>query len=128
MASILDFVPTILDITGAKKPGDLPGLNLTDQDALKARKSVFVESYNHDITDLKAPKKSLIARAVVDGWWKLLVPGPNKPDRSFAGVPDGVSLFDLKTDPLEKKNVAADHPEVVARLQGLLKKEWDVKG
>ena len=27
--------------------------------------------YNHDIIDLKAPEKSLIARAVVDGWWKL---------------------------------------------------------
>jgi len=127
LASILDFAPTILGITGAKNPGDLPGLDLTNHPSMMARKSVFVEGYHHDIADLGAPEKSLTARVVVDGWWKLIVPGPNNPTRPFAGVPDGVSLFDLKTDLLEKSNVAADHPDVVERLQGLLKEQWDVK-
>jgi len=128
LASIIDFAPTILGITGAKNPGDLPGLDLADHDAMKARKSIFVESYTHDIAELGAPEKSLTARMVVDGWWKLIVPGPNKPTRPFSGVPDGVALFDLKADPLEKADVAADHPEVVERLKGLLKADWDMKG
>ncbi len=127
LAHIVDFVPTILRITGAKNPGDIPGLDLADHDAMKARKSVFVEAYTHDIADLNAPQKSLIARVVVDGWWKLIVPGPVKPDKSFSGVPGEVSLFDLKTDPLEKTNVAKDHPEEVERLKALLKVDWDVK-
>jgi arylsulfatase A-like enzyme len=128
LAHIIDFVPTILDLTGAKNPGDLAGIHLTDRDAMKARKSVFVESYTHDIADLKAPEKSLIARVVVDGWWKLIVPGPTKPDRSFAGVPGKVSLFDLKADPLEKADVSKENPEVVERLKGLLKTNWDPEG
>ncbi len=121
LAHIVDFAPTILDITGAKAPGDLPGLNLTDRDAMKARKSVFVEAYTHDIADLADPSKSLTASAVIDGWWKLIVPGPVKPDRTFAGVPDKTVLFDLKSDPLEKKDVSKEHPEEVARLEALLK-------
>ncbi|QTN33268.1 sulfatase-like hydrolase/transferase [Akkermansiaceae bacterium] len=127
LAHIIDFVPTILDITGAKDPGDLPGLRLTDTVAMKARKSVFVESYTHDIAELGSPGKSLVANVAIDGWWKLIVPGPVKPDRPFAGVPAEISLFDLKADPLETKNLAAENPEVVERLKGLLKAQWEVE-
>ncbi len=82
LAHIIDFPKTILDITGAKNPGDLKGLNLMDQKALKARDTVFVEAYTHDIADLKDPSKSLIADVVIEGWWKLIVPGPVKPSRA----------------------------------------------
>ncbi|HSG34047.1 MAG TPA: sulfatase-like hydrolase/transferase, partial [Sphingomonadaceae bacterium] len=95
LAHIIDFAPTILDITGAKSPGGLPGLNLIDREAMKARDTVFVEAYTHDIADLGDPSKSLVADVVIDGWMKLILPGPAKPDRAFAGIPDEVSLFDL---------------------------------
>jgi uncharacterized sulfatase len=120
LAHIIDFAPTILKLTGAKDPGDLPGHDLTDRAAMKARKSVFVEAYTHDIADLADPSKSLIADVVIDGWWKLIVPSGVKPDRPFSGVPAATVLFDLKSDPLEKNDLAAEHPEVVARLKGLL--------
>ena len=96
LAHILDFAPTILDITGAQAGIDLPGLVLTDRDAMQARKSVFVEAYNHDISDLHTPAKSLIAQVVIDGWWKLIIPGPATPDRKFATVPPGIALFNLE--------------------------------
>lgn len=120
LAHIIDFTTTILDITGAKKPGDLPGLNLMDREALKARDTVFVESYTHDIADLKDPSKSLIADVVIEGWWKLIVPGPAKPDRPFSSVPSEPELYDLKNDPLEKNDLAKAHPEIVSKLKAKL--------
>ena len=120
LAHIIDFAPTILKITGAKDPGDLPGLNLTDQAAMKARKSVFVEAYTHDIADLADPAKSRITDVVIDGWWKLMVPGAAKPDRPFSGAPTTPVLYDLKSDPLEKTDVSKEHPEEAARLKALL--------
>ncbi len=122
LAHILDFPKTILDITGAENPGDLKGLNLMDQKALKARDTVFVEAYTHDIADLKDPSKSLIADVVIEGWWKLIVPGPVKPDRKYSGVPATTVLYDLKNDPLEKNDLAAKNPEIVAKLKAKLKK------
>jgi arylsulfatase A-like enzyme len=120
LAHIVDFPVTILDITGAKNPGDLPGLNLANRTAMKARKSVFVEAYTHDIADLADPSKSLIADVVIDGWWKLIVPGAAKPDRPFSGTPETTVLYDLKNDPLEKNDVSTKHPQEVARLKALL--------
>ena len=120
LAHVIDFAPTILAITGAKNPGDLPGLNLTDRDAMKARKTVFVEAYNHDIAELADPAKSRIADVVIDGWWKLIEPTGVKPDRPFSGVPGATALYNLKADPLEKTDMAGKHPEEIARLKALL--------
>lgn len=120
LAHAIDFSKTILDITGAKNPGDLPGLNLTDCTAMKARKTVFVEAYTHDIADIEDPAKSRIADVIIDGWWKLIVPGSAKPDRPFSGAPQTPVLYDLKSDPLENKDVSNEHPDEVARLKALL--------
>lgn len=129
LASIVDFAPTILKHAGIKAPDGLPGLDLTDQTAMKARKSVFVESYLHDLMDLDHPAKSLTARAVISENYKLIVPGKHKetnPRRaSFSKIAGVIELFDLKTDPTETKNLAAEKPEVVARLKGLLDAEWN---
>jgi uncharacterized sulfatase len=125
LAHVTDFPKTILDITGAKQPDDLPGLNLMDREAMKARKTVFVEAYTHDIADLDDPAQSLFAYAVIHGWWKLLIPGPVKPDRSFATAPDGVELYNLKADPLETQNLEAQHPEVVEQLKKRQMEHWD---
>lgn len=117
---LLDVTKTLLDITGATGPADLPGLNLTNRPALKARESVFVEAYTHDIADLADPSRSRIADVVIAGWWKLIVPGPARPDRPFSGVPESTVLYDLRNDPLEVTDLAGEHPEEVARLKAML--------
>ncbi len=49
------------------------------------------------------------------GDWKgIRLNVKNKPN-----VP--VELYNLATDPLEAKNVAADHPEIVARIIEIMK-------
>jgi len=100
------------------------GLNLMDPQSLKTRDAVFVEAYTHDIADLKDPTKSLIAEVIVDGWWKLIVPGPVKPDRPFSGVPAAPELYNLETDPMENNDLAAKHPDVVAKLRAKLEKRY----
>lgn len=124
LAHVVDFVPTILDVAGAEKPAELPGENLLDREAMGRRRTIFVESYNHDITDLDRPERSLIARVVIDRWWKLIVPGQAKPDRRFATVPNEPALFDLRSDPLERTDLSEEHPEVVLELQAKLASEW----
>jgi len=125
LAHVTDLPKTILDITGAKDLGDLPGLNLMDRDAMKSRRTVFVEAYNHDMADLSKPAKSLFANVVIHDWWKLLLPGPATPDRAFATAPQGIELYNLETDPYEEINVAAEHPEVVQQLQALQMEQWN---
>ena len=127
LASIIDFVPTTLKACGLKVPADLPGLDLTDRKAMAGRKSVFVEAYTHDVADLNQPEKSLVTRVVVDGWMKLLIPGGSRPSKSFASAPTEIELYDLKADPFEKKNLAKDRPEDVARLKAIQDAQWNGK-
>lgn len=58
--------------------------------------------------ELHAPKPDL--RAVRDGSWKLIA----------AATGTRAELYDLATDPGERRDVAAAHPDVVARLRAAL--------
>ncbi len=127
LASIVDIVPTILTACGLEVPEDLPGINLLDRDAMTDRKSVFVEGYTHDIAALGKPEQSLVTQVIVTGWSKLLLPGKNRPDKAYTSAPDEVELFDLKSDPFEKNNLAKQRPEEVARLKELQKAQWDAE-
>lgn len=125
LAHVTDVTKTILELTEASDPGDLPGLNLLDREAMKERNTVFVEAYTHDMADLDAPQKSLLANVVIDGWWKLIIPTDVEPRMRFATKPERLELYDLKTDPYEKENVADQHPDVVARLMRLQEAQWN---
>ncbi len=124
LASIVDFVPTILKMAGAKAPGDLPGLDLTDTAAMRARQTVFVEAYTHDIADLAAPQRSLIAQVVISGWSKLLIPGPARPDKPHSSAPREIELFDLSSDARELTNLALQRPDEVRRLKAMQDQAW----
>ncbi len=128
LASIIDIAPTILQAAGVETK-DLPGLKLTDRKSVSARPSILIESYRHDIMDLDDPAKSLISQVVIDGWSKLILPGPVKQDGSkakFAATAGVVELFDLKTDPLETKNLAAERPQEVTRLKSIQDAFWKI--
>jgi arylsulfatase len=45
-------------------------------------------------------------------------------EQSAVAVPKNWELFDLKADPGETRNIAAEHPEVVARLEAAYDKWW----
>lgn len=124
LASVIDFVPTVLTACGLKLPADLPGLNLLDRPAMTARKSVFVEAYTHDVADLGHPLNSLVAQVVISGWSKLIVPGTARPYKYNVSSPTAIELFDLKTDSLEEHDLAAGRADEVKRLQAIQKDRW----
>lgn len=62
LAHVTDFPKTILGITGAEQPGDLPGLNLMDREAMKARETAFVEADTHDMADLADQYPDVVLR------------------------------------------------------------------
>ena len=127
LASIIDFVPSVLKIAGVKGPSDLPGLDLLDRPAMTARKSVFVEAYTHDIAELGKPEKSLVSRVIITGWSKLIEPGPVGPDKAYTSAPKTVELYDLQADPLETKNLAGDRAADVERLRALQQAAWHLQ-
>jgi len=125
LASIIDIVPTTLKACGLKVPSDLPGLDLLDRPSMTSRKSIFVESYTHDIAELDQPQKSLVAQVVISGKHKLILPGSIRPDRAFTSAPSEIELYDLRADPYEKENLAAKQSEEVSRLKGIQNGEWN---
>ena len=121
LASILDFPKTILNLAGVEAPADLPGLDLRDRTALEKRKALLVASYTHDVIDLDDPTQSLTSKALIDGWWKLIVPGPNEEPIAWVArsgnADQDIQLYNLKNDPHETQNLAAEQPKKVAQLK-----------
>ncbi len=133
LVSSIDLVPTILSAAGARVPEDLPGLNLLanlENGRPLGREAIFGESFAHDIADIANPEASLLFRWCVEGKWKLLLTYDGEVNRyasTHPRVEKRPQLFDLAVDPHEKTNVAADHPEVVARLAGRIARWYEVK-
>jgi len=121
-AMTIDVLPTVADFVRAPM-GQLPIDGKSIRPLLEAAK------------DAKSPHEALYfywgreLQAVRSGPWKLHVPhGYNKPDPVGGDAKPGKmttpriekSLFHLGNDIGESKNVAAENPEVVARLEKLL--------
>jgi len=138
LASSLDILPTVLAACGVEPPAGLPGVNLLDDAATAARREVFGECFTHTLLDFDDPARSLLWRWVVTDRWKLIVPAAVPGRRTFPtwqgrnvddvsrlnwerGEPE---LFDVAADPAELTDVAAAHPDVVARLRQDLDTWW----
>ncbi|HJN14364.1 MAG TPA: sulfatase-like hydrolase/transferase, partial [Armatimonadota bacterium] len=100
----MDWLPTIAELTGAT----LPARRLDGRSLAPVLKS----------DDAPAPRDVMhwqqgMQWAARDGDWKLVVNGVGAADdeKEF--------LSDLSRDATERKNIAREHPEAVARLRGL---------
>ncbi len=122
IASTIDLLPTFAAAAGAALPRNpIDGVNLLPllegQEDANPRRTFFYY-YAHQL------------RAVRKDRWKLLLPhrsrsyeGQEPGQDGFPGkygeLQVGLALHDLVTDPGERKNVAADHPNLVRDLQAL---------
>jgi arylsulfatase A-like enzyme len=109
IAGIWDLLPTFCHIAGVEPPGDrvLDGVNLLPvmlgaQSAAPPRESVIMDESTIRLGD-----------------WKLFLK-TEKPGGKKGGERQGTaagSLYNMKADPGETTDVAAGHPEIVARLR-----------
>jgi uncharacterized sulfatase len=119
LVSTLDIASTIFQAAGVKTKGAVPGFSLLDfasgAPADLNRRTLFGELFVHTAIDLENPAANLTHRWLRQNNWKIIVPtGANQP----------VELYDLKTDPLEKNNLAKLQPQIVISLRGELDAWW----
>ena len=121
LISLVDFMATCADIVGAKLPDNAGEDSVSFLPALlgKADHPLREALVHHSING---------KFAIRQGQWKLeLCPGsggwsaPRDPQAVKQGLPS-IQLYDLSADLAERKNLQAEHPEVVARLTKLLQK------
>ncbi len=134
LVSSIDIAPTILKLAGADVPKAMTGIDLRDGDALKKRNTVFGADHSHDIVGVDKRVANMESRFVVHGDWKLILHNPkNFPPPKYAGRPNGKKnnpegkpeLYNLISDPHEKKNLADKHPEKLSALSKKLNAWWD---
>ena len=116
--SAVDIMPTLLKLAGAKVPPDGDGIDLLDDEALRARPFVAGQNSTHDIVQIGNPASSLRYRWLVAGDWKLIV------SSGLNGATEPPRLFNLKQDAGELHDLAAAQPAKSAELQKLLDGWW----
>ncbi|MBL8897535.1 MAG: sulfatase [Planctomycetes bacterium] len=132
LCSSVDIVPTVLAAAGVQAPANLPGYDLLPilkSGAPTPRKEVLGEGFAHDVVSVERPAETLLYRWVIDGRWKLLLTYDGEVGRHASSHPrteKRPQLFDLLADPHEQRNLAAEHPELVARLAARLAAWWPV--
>lgn len=100
VCSFIDWMPTLCAITGIEDlPDEFDGENVSDV--------WFGENRERSKPLFWKTSATASSPAIRDGQWKLHL-GRRRGSET--------ELYDLSTDPSESRNVAEDHPEVVARL------------
>lgn len=107
---LVDVMPTLLDLSAIAAPAGMQGQSmrpLLEKGAGWKRRPPIAERQPMGGTDFPGAAESY---AIMDGNWKLIhnvVRPPGQPE---------FELFDFYQDPLDQKNVALEHPDVVERL------------
>jgi arylsulfatase A len=119
ICGMFDVLPTLASLAGVKLPAD------RKIDGKDVRSVLMDERVSKSLHDDFYYFKGLKLQAVRDSEWKLVLPSGDgtagKKKTAGGTVSESVAeLFNLKTDIGETKDVAAQHPEVVARLQKLV--------
>jgi arylsulfatase len=122
LAAHIDFFPTIADITGAKLKDDV-------KTQVEGRSLVPL------LEDPQAPWSERLLFTHVGRWPKGANPDTAKYHQTSVRAPrwhlvcegkggKNWQLFDLKADPGEKTDVAAQHPKVVEELDAAFDRWW----
>ena len=100
-----DMLPTLAELGGGKAPEGLDGLSMVP--------ALLGSRPGRPTTSSSTGSSTKTASSRRCGW------ATGRPSGSGPGGP--IELYDLKTDIGETHDVAAEHPEVVARIEAYLK-------
>ena len=117
LASSIDLWPTLAALLGTPAPSGLPGINLTDDAAVRARTTIYGEQHPHNIADVDHPAAGVERLWIIDDGWKLIMPKPG------AGG-TGPEIYHLRDDPWEKTELSASQPGKVKELSARLEQWW----
>jgi len=107
----VDLFPTLLELCDLPTPGGLQGESLLRQlDGSQVRKECAF-SFTRFNTTVLSPEG-----------WSLILPTAE----GECGEQLALELFDLRTDPHQRRNVAAAHPDVVERLRKLAQQRLEI--
>jgi hypothetical protein len=108
LAAHIDILPTLAEIAGLKRPRNKPDgrslLPLLRGEPGDANRALVVQVSQR----LDRPRKWANS-AVLSGHWRLI---------------NGAALYDLRADPGQQKDVAADHPDQAAKLREEYERWW----
>lgn len=110
-ARVLDVAPTLLALAGLAPPAGMLGRDLLQEKGAPGFR--YVETYGGAVPGIPGAKTFMASRppmreSVVKDGWKLI-----RHDNH-------AELYDLREDPMEEKDLAADMPEKVQELVPLL--------
>ncbi|MCX6889525.1 MAG: arylsulfatase [Verrucomicrobia bacterium] len=106
LTSSVDFLPTAAELSGVHGPKGLDGHSIVPT-LLGKGQQVVHESLYFEIYE------PYFQQAVRMGDWKGYRLGTKAP----------LELYDLKSDPAEKQNLAAAHPDIVKRIEAIMTAE-----
>ncbi len=106
LTSSVDFLPTAADLSGVPSPKGLDGHSIVPTLLGKGQQVVHASLY----FEIYEP---YFQQAVRMGDWKGYRLGTKAP----------LELYDLKSDPVEKQNIAAAHPDIVKRIEAIMTAE-----
>jgi arylsulfatase B len=117
LAAHIDLLPTMIDVCRLKRPGGLPMHGRSLSPLLFEKNPSWPDRTL--VTDSQRLEKLVKWRqaAVMTDQWRLVNPSPD-------GDPSRLELYDIRKDPGQKQNVAAQNPQVVERLKAGYEKWW----
>lgn len=113
-AYVTDIAPTLLDLAGIARPSTRAGVAAKEFDgvtAAPALRDAGAQSLHREQYTEMAGNRGYYR----DGW-KLLALNPTQLDPTADVDEPRWQLFDVRTDPTELRDLAAEHPDLVAEL------------
>ena len=110
----LDVLPTLAELCGFDLPEslELDGVSFAEvlrDPAVPAPRDHYITQLHGGARFVSEPKPFLTSCVVKDDW-RLV---------------DGEKLFHLKSDPMQNRNIADKHPEILKELRALYQNYWD---